>query len=194
MGFRLTGVAALLALTACASTGSAPVDVTRFWNQPPPRQASVTLVPMPGIDSASLEYRAYADAVAAAMARSGFRVATEQGADLTAAIGYETAVAQPVRRRSPVSVGGAASTGSYGSGFGLGIGIDLSGPPKPVVASRLTIRLSRAGDVSPLWEARAETAAKQGTAAAQPAAVSRRLADAVFRDFPGKPGSTISVR
>jgi hypothetical protein len=62
------------------------------------------------------------------------------------------------------------------------------------VASRLRVQLRRAGDKSAVWEGRAETQAKQGTPAAQPGLAAGKLADALFKDYPGPSGQTITVK
>jgi hypothetical protein len=93
-----------------------------------------------------------------------------------------------------VSVGVGGSTGSFGSGLGVGIGINLSGKPKPVVATRLRVQLRRTADQSAIWEGRAETQAREGTPAAQPGIAAGKLADALFKDFPGQSGVTITVK
>ncbi len=91
-----------------------------------------------------------------------------------------------------MGVGG--STGSYGGGVGVGIGIDLSGKPKPVIATQLRIQLREAGGGKTVWEGRAETAAKQGSPAAQPGMAAGKLADALFRDYPGASGKTVTIQ
>lgn len=182
-------------LGGCA-TAVAPVDVTRFHTGAVPQGGTVALMPATDIDGSAIEYRTYANAVAAALARTGFTVADAgTRAALTATVGYDVAVQRPYGRgSSPVSVGVGGATGSYGSGVGVGIGIDLSGPPKPVIATRLSVRLSRAGSGEALWEGRAETAAKEGTPAAQRGIAAAKLADALFRDYPGQSGATITVK
>ncbi len=93
-----------------------------------------------------------------------------------------------------MSVGVGGATGSYGSGVGLGIGIDLSGKPKPVVTTQLRVQILPAGGGQAVWEGRAETAAKQGSPEAQPAATAGKLADALFREYPGISGKTVTVQ
>ncbi|MFT3966440.1 MAG: hypothetical protein QM690_11225 [Sphingobium sp.] len=180
-------------LGGCAAS-TPPVDVTRFYNAAVPRGETVAVVAAPGRDGTGVEYRTYANAVAAALSRTGFSVVDSgRPAALTAAIDFDTAIDRPVDRRgSPVSVGVGGATGSYGGGVGLGIGINLSGPPKAMIASRLSVRLSR-GDAA-LWEGRAETRAKEGTPGAQPGIAAGKLADALFRDYPGQSGATITVK
>lgn len=189
-------IPALFALTGGCTTATAPVDVTRFWGQSLPRAETVAVVPAPGLDGSSIEFRTYANAVRAALMRAGFApVESDRAASLTATVDFTTFTdAPPIRKASPVSVGVGGSTGSYGSGLGVGIGIDLSGPPKPVVATRLAVRLRRGAGGEALWEGRAETTARQGTPASQPGIAAGRLADALFRDYPGPSGATITVK
>lgn len=200
-GGRKAGVAAILlgalALGGCA-TSTGPVDVTRFHQPDVARQGSVLIVPGNPDDSASLEFRTAANAVSAALARTGFSP-LQPGAPGAGAAQYEAVVDMgretiaPLPARSPVSVGVGGSTGSYGSGVGLGIGINLSGKPKPVVVNRMRVQLRRASDKVVVWEGRAETQAKEGTPAAQPGLMVGRLADALFKGFPGTSGETITV-
>jgi len=189
------GIAPALALAGC-TTATAPVDVTRFHGDSVARTGSVALVPGNASDAGSLEFRTTANAVRAALTRAGYRVLDDgaNGADFEAVVELNRQTFQPERTRSPVSVGVGGSTGSYGSGVGLGLGIDLSGKPKPVIASRMRVQLRKASDNAAFWEGRAETAAKEGTPAAQPGLAAGKLADALFRDFPGQSGVTISVK
>ncbi len=192
--FLLASLGAV-ALGGCA-TQTAPVDVTRFHGPAVPRMQTVAITTAGGASADSLEFRSHANAVAAALTRAGFNV-VEQGrpSQVVAQVAFDR-LTQPLpeQRGGPVSVGVGGSTGSYGGGLGVGIGIDLSGPPKPMVLSRLSVRLVNSATNEALWEGRAETAAKQGSPAAQPGLAAGRLADALFRDYPGRSGETITVK
>jgi hypothetical protein len=101
------------------------------------------------------------------------------------------------RNGSGVSVGVGGSTGGYRSGVGVGVGLDLTrlfgGGARDVVLTRMNVRIDpRAGGMA-LWEGRAETAARDGTPAAQPGLAADKLARALFADFPGRSGETITV-
>ncbi|MBB5984526.1 hypothetical protein [Sphingobium lignivorans] len=192
----LLALAPALLLTGCA-TSTGPVEVTRFHADQVARQGRVTIVPADAADSNSLEFRAVANAVSAALARNGFTVLDEgaAGGDVEAVVALTRDTYAPgAQGRSPVSVGVGGSTGSFGSGVGVGIGLNLSGKPKPVVATRLRVQLRRASDKVAFWEGRAETAAKEGSPAAQPGIAVGRLADALFQGFPGSSGETITVQ
>lgn len=184
----------LLLVSAC-STALPPVEVTRFHEAQAARGGTVRLVPEEGGDAASLEYRTFASAVADALTRAGFTVVDDPSASLVARIGMNRSVDRPVDRRgSPVSVGVGGSTGSYGSGLGLGVGINLSGPPKAVIGTQLRVQIRRADSNAAVWEGRAETAAKENSPAAQTGIAAGKLADALFKDYPGESGATIRVK
>lgn len=184
------------ALLGGCTTATAPVDVTRFYEGQVVRQGSVRLVSGNPAQANSLEFRTTANAVGAALGRTGFSVVdgAGTGGEYEAVIDLARDTRQPMAQgRSPVSVGVGGSTGSYGSGLGVGIGINLSGKPKPVVATQLRVQLRRASDKVAIWEGRAETQAKEGSPAAQPGIAAGKLADALFQGFPGQAGVTITV-
>jgi hypothetical protein len=187
--------AATLLMAGCATT-NASSDVTRFHGEAVPRSGSIMVTPANPRDASSLEFRTNADAVSTQLKRIGFVVQDEGATNATfrAVIDVRREVIEPSRRRSPVSVGVGGATGSYGSGVGLGIGIDLSGKPKPVVTTQLRVQILPAGGGQAVWEGRAETAAKQGSTEAQPAATAGKLADALFREYPGVSGKTVTVQ
>ena len=183
-----------LFLAAPGAQAAPRVEVTRFHQAEVARSGAVQLVAEEGIDAASLEYRTFASAVAAALTRAGFTPTDDAAVPVTARIGYERHVERPADRRgSPVSVGVGGSTGGYRSGVGVGIGINLSGKPKAMIVTGLRVQL-RGADGATFWEGRAETAAKENKPEAQPGAAAGLLADALFRDFPGTSGETITVK
>jgi hypothetical protein len=194
---KLLGAVALPLLLGGCATALSPVDVTRFHDNAVARQGTVSIAPAEASDANSLEFRTTVNAVSAALTRVGYRVVEDgaSGAEYRALVGLSRETIQPERQgRSPVSVGVGGSTGSYGSGLGLGLGINLSGKPKPVIATQLRVQLRRASDGNTVWEGRAEASAKEGSAAAQPGIVSGKLADALFSNFPGQSGATITVK
>jgi hypothetical protein len=184
-----------LALAGCTTT-TGPVDITRFHQQSVARQGTVAVIASNPADQNSLEFRTSANAVRAALSRTGFTPVDEsaRGAQYEAVVDVSRKTYAPAAARSPVSVGVGGSTGSFGSGVGVGLGINLSGKPKPVAVTRMRVQLRRADDKTVFWEGRAETEAKEGSPAAQPGLVVGRLADALFQGFPGQSGESITVR
>lgn len=183
-----------LALAGCA-TAVPPVEVTRFHIGDQTARGTIAVEPLTLSDDTSIEFRSYTAAVGRELQRIGFTEMPGAGSQFVASVNYLRNVRGTLGgERSPVSVGVGGSTGSYGSGVGLGIGINLSGPPKDVVVTQLNVQIKRRADNSVIWEGRALTEAKEGSPAAQPGMAASKLAEALFRDFPGVSGQTIKVK
>lgn len=194
----LSALAPLLALGACA-TPQGPIEVTRFVDPGGTArlgQGTVFVETAPG-SMDGLEAAPYKAAVAAQLARLGYREAARGGAGQVAQVRVERFVDTPQGRRSPVSVGVGGSTGSYGSGVGLGVGINLGGGPRPTTGTQLsvTLRDTRAASATPnLWEGRAEIRTTDKSPLADRTRNAEALAAALFRDFRGRSGETIQVK
>lgn len=196
-------IAVALAAAGCA-TALPPVEVTRFHRIETPAAiptGSYTLVARdaaPG-ESASLADRSYQAAVAQQLDRLGYRAAqgpTAGQADYIVTVGIDRAERPADGRGNGVSVGVGGGTGGYRSGVGVGVGLDLTSlfaDRRDVIATRMTVQIMRRGEALALWEGRAEGLARSGTPAAQPGLAADKLASALFADFPGRSGETISV-
>lgn len=195
--------AAALALGGCA-TAVPPVEVTRFHNNAPAGWATgtrytIATAPLdaagaPGADMPSLEWNSYRTAVDQQLQRRGLVAAgSGERAPLLVRISFDRSEQLAEGRRSPVSVGMGGSTGSYGSGVGLGIGINLGGGPKRMADLQLSVRIDDTASGQALWEGRALTAVPVKAPANQPSLAAAKLAEALFKDFPGESGRTISV-
>ena len=190
-------VFALAALSGCV-TPVGPVEVTRFHTADIAQlgRGTISIVPAPGMDGNSLEYRSYAAAVSRELALLGYAEPVTgappsvQIAELR--IGRETY--RPGRNGSPVSVGVGGSTGSYGSGVGVGIGFDLSGPPPEQVETRLGVTIKDRTTGAPLWEGRASFTVKAKSPLAGTQLGAPKIAEALFKGFPGQSGETIQVK
>jgi hypothetical protein len=98
-------------------------------------------------------------------------------------------------QRGPVSVGVGGGTGGWGSGVGVGVGFNLGGGgSRERIGTMLSVRIKRRSDGTVFWEGRAVTEARGDSPEADPSAAVERLAEALFRDFPGESGRTIRVR
>ncbi len=184
-------------LSACvAPTG--PVEVTRFHAPGAATLAQGTIVVEPAIgqDGASLEYRTYAAAVARELGRIGYSelVAGGNASQQIAVLQLDRTTLQPGRSGSPVSVGVGGGTGTYGGGVGVGIGLDLSGPPPSVIETRMAVTIRDRASGQTLWEGRASFSTKANSPLAQSQLGAARMAEALFRDFPGRSGETIQVK
>ncbi|WP_374414390.1 DUF4136 domain-containing protein [Novosphingobium colocasiae] len=189
--------AGVLALAGCVAPVG-PVEVTRF-SAPAADFASrgtVSVEPGPGQDANSLEFRAYAGAVAQELAGLGYRAPLPGAAPAPriAVLDLERRTWQPERGRSPVSVGVGGSTGSYGSGLGVGLGFDLSGPPPAQVETRLHVILRDRAATTPVWEGRAAFVVRADSPLAQTPLGAAKMAAALFKGFPGNSGETIYVK
>ena len=191
---RILPLLALSLLSACV-VPTGPVEVTRF------NRAAEGIsygngsfgVEVAGESSAdrSLSASPYVAAVTREMQRVGYRNPTGTS-DVVAEIRFGATMIRP-DRRSPVSVGVGGSTGSYGSGIGLGVGINLGGGSAAQLQTTLSVRIIRRSDQLVIWEGSAVQSAKAGSPAAQPAIAASKLAEALFKDFPGVSGETIRV-
>jgi Domain of unknown function (DUF4136) len=180
---------AALPLSACViPTG--PVEVTRFNRAAEGYsygQGSYMVKP----ETDSLALSPYTAAVGRELQRVGYKDGLD-ASDVIAEIAVDVS-RRTEQRGSPVSVGVGGSTGSYGSGVGAGIGINLGGGKAESVKTTLKVRLVRRSDNLVIWEGRAEQSAGAKSPAAQPGIAASKLAAALFQDFPGKSGETISV-
>lgn len=181
-----------LGLSACvAPTG--PVEVTRFHAPPVPRGA-FSVEPAPGAN-ADMEFRSYAAAVARQLVAQGYSEQAPGGqAPVVVVVRIDRQIYRPGRARGPVSVGVGGGTGSYGSGLGVGIGIDLSGPPPELVETGLFVTIRGRATGQPQWEGRAQFAVSANSPLAQTHLGAQKMAEALFKDFPGRSGETILVK
>lgn len=184
------------ALLAGCAAAVPPVEVTRFHNGATTPSGTIAIEEAANNSDVSMEFRTYAAAVGQELQRIGFtQKADDTASSYVARVSFERSFRPTgVANRSPVSVGVGGSTGSYGSGIGLGIGINLSGKPKDIVTSTLSVQIRRRADNLAIWEGRASTDAKDGSPAAQPGIAAAKLASALFKDYPGQSGQTITVK
>jgi hypothetical protein len=191
---RIFTLLALSLLSACV-VPTGPVEVTRFnrASEGVPYGNGSFGVEVAGESPAdrSLSASPYVAAVTREMQRVGYR--NPMGtSDVVAEIRFGARMIRP-ERRSPVSVGVGGSTGSYGSGIGLGVGINLGGGSAAQLQTTLSVRIIRRSDQLVIWEGTAVQSAKAGSPAAQPAIAASKLAEGLFKDFPGVSGETIRV-
>ena len=194
---RLSALALALAAAGCTTpTYVSPVEVTRFTGEQPNLLGSgpIALRAAPGEQPNSWEYAAFQTAIAQELQEEGYTV-TGGDAVQVAEIRVERFVEQRGGRRSPVDVGVGGSTGTYGSGVGLGVGINLGGNRRAdEVVTQLHVMIRPTAGGNALWEGRARFTATTNSEFADQTAAARKLADALFRDFPGRSGETIEVR
>lgn len=187
-----TAVALSLTLSACV-VPTGPVEVTRFNRVADGYiygDGSYIATPAKAGDALSLS--PYLAAVAREMQQIGYSEKMDNS-DVIAEVSVSARKIE-APQRSPVSVGVGGSTGSYGSGVGVGLGFDLGSlGNKERVQTTLSVRLLRRSDNLVIWEGRAEQSSGATSPAAQPGIAASKLASALFQDFPGKSGETVTV-
>lgn len=189
----LLGVAALGGCVAPVG----PVEVTRFHDAAAAQQlgkGAIAVEAGPGMDPASLEFRSYAAAVGRELSRVGYQSSTTGQGGQVALLRVQRDSFQPGRDRNPVSVGVGGGTGSYGSGVGMGIGINLSGPPKDQVLTEMHVMIRNRTTNATIWEGRATFTVRGDAPVAQTQLGAAKMAEALFREFPGRSGETVEVK
>lgn len=188
-------LAAIPLMSGCTTTPG--VEVTRFHLPDTSMlgRGPIHVTAGPGMDANALEFRTWSAAVAQQLATVGYTVhqGPAPGAQV-AEVGVARSTMQPVRSGSPVSVGMGGTTGSYGGGVGLGIGLDLSGRPSNQIASQLSVTIRDQTGGRSLWEGRAVQTVSEKSALASQQASAQKLAAALFQGFPGNSGETITVK
>jgi hypothetical protein len=173
-------------------------SVTRFHLGQPIARGEIAVEPVDPADAGSLEFAQISDAVERELARLGWRVARGNARSEQVALVRVDQEVRQGRRRSGLSVGVGVGAGSWGrhSGVsgGVGASVPITGGPNQIVATQLSVRIQRRSDATVAWEGRAEMEARGGSAEASRGTAANRLAEALFRDFPGESGRTIRVR
>lgn len=186
-------IGAAFALAGCAASVP-PVQVTRFHlnEQVVPGTVAIDTA-APGVKGP--EFLHFTNAVTAELQRLGFAPAAIGASEYVATVDVSRGTREALARRasSPVSVGVGGSTGSFGSGVGVGVGFNFGGRPRDMIVSELRVQLKRRVGSDVIWEGRAQTEAKENAPAAQPGLAAGKLAAALFKDFPGRSGETITV-
>ncbi len=199
--FRLlvpaAAAAAALALSGCATTPfTGPVEVTRFAAPNPAGLGQGPIVVYFPDEVTNANAKAtFKTAIESELRTLGYTIVAQEGRDIQVAT-VRTArnpIAAIENNRGPVSVGVGGQTGNFGTGAGLGVGINLGGGREgPAALSELSVRIAKA-DSTTLWEGRAQIATGVKSPFSQVDTSARTLAAALFRDFPGGNGETVAI-
>jgi hypothetical protein len=98
-----------------------------------------------------------------------------------------------VRQGPRFSLGLGGGTGGWGSGVGGGVSTGFGGGARQLVTTELTVKLRRRAEGSVVWEGAARTTGTLPRSPDESLAQADRLANALFRDFPGQSGFTTTV-
>jgi hypothetical protein len=194
MRIRSLALVTALALGGCAAS-IPPVQVTRFHLDGAIAPGTIALSPAVGLERAT-----YEAAVTRELNRLGFATVESPSARYIVAVDFQRE-ARDTRdaglRRSPVSVGLGGGTGGYGSGVGVGVGLSFPiGRKRSIqnVSTRISVRITERANGTTVWEGRANTEASSNAPASQPGLAADKLAAALFSDFPGVSGRTVTVQ
>lgn len=193
-------IALLVALGACAPTyRPQPIDVTRYHLGNPMERTTVAIEPMANTDSFGPEYQTYSDAVRAELERLGYvQSVSSTPSGYIAAVAFRRVSKGAFKERPPVTIGigGGSYSGGRRGGVGVGgdVGFGIGGKTRELYSTELWVQLRRRSDNTTVWEGRATTDNVSGTDPAQPAVAAARMAKALFKDFPGESGITITVK
>lgn len=189
---RSSALAALALVAACTTPNQRGTEVTRFHlGQTIPAQA-INMEPADPAQENSLEFRQYANIVAEQLAGLGFTQTALEEAEMIAVINVDRGTREEVARRSPFSIG--IGGGSFGrrTGIGLGTSFGIGGSRGGEVnVTELSVALKRRSEGTVIWEGTATRITQPGDES--PAEIVQTLAAALFRDFPGESGRTITV-
>jgi hypothetical protein len=194
----LAPLAAALALSACATTPfTGPVEVTRFVAANPSGLGQGPMIVYFPDEIANANAKAaFKTAIENELRVLGYTIVAQEGRGIQVATVRTTRTpiaAADQTPRSPVSVGLGGQTGSYGSGLGLGVGINLGGGREgPAAMTELSVRINR-DDGASMWEGRAQMATGIKSPYSPADASARVLAAALFKDFPGGNGETVTI-
>jgi Domain of unknown function (DUF4136) len=175
-------------LAACAGGGGqrpagGGLEVARFHLGDPVARAQIAVEPFDKADSNRPEFPAYAAAVGRQLSRLGWTVVpTTTGSEQIALIDLEQGSREAIAALSAARIGRGVSA------------TVPAGTSADVTASLLEVAIRRRSDGTVFWEGRAVGEARTGTPEAARTAVVERLAEALFRDFPGESGRTIRLK
>ncbi|HEX8214694.1 MAG TPA: DUF4136 domain-containing protein [Allosphingosinicella sp.] len=177
-------LAAAASMAGCAALPfvrgpAAGVDVARFHLNQPVAKARIAVEPAEAADRNDPEFLGYQAAVARQLVRHGWTVVpTTAQSEQIALIDVEQGGRAALAQRSTI-----------GGGARIGAG---SGSPD-LVTTLLEVSIRRRSDATVFWEGRADIEGHAGSAGANRTAAVERLAEALFRDFPGESGRTIRL-
>ena len=153
------------------------------------------MVAAPGADPASIEQQGWQALVGERLLALGYAAAPAASAEQIATVSLTRETIQPARPAvSPVQVGVSGSTGSYGSGLGLGLSFNLAGTPAPQVTTQLAVTIRDRASGASLWEGRSRFTVAATSPYAQGQLAGAQLASALFSGFPGQSGETVTIQ
>ncbi len=173
-----------------------PVEITRFHVPDTARlgAGTIRIEAGPGTPGDSPEFRSYAAAVARQLVLLGYREETSGGpGEHIVQVSLSRQTWRKGAEAGPVTVGIGGTAGSYGTGVGVGLGLNLSGSSGEQVTTQLAVMIRDRASGTSLWEGRAKFTVKATSPLASSQLGAAKMAEALFKEFPGQSGETILV-
>ena len=102
------------------------------------------------------------------------------------------AIAEPAeQKRSPVSGESTIGISNRGTYYGLGLSLDFTKPRTALLSTRMNVRIVDVKTDQTIWEGHATLYSRDGDDDYSEDAIARRLASALFAEFPIGPDDTI---
>lgn len=178
-------------LGGCAGASSLSTYVTRF-HQLPPRGGTVAIVAPDARKSGGAEFNGFAAMAASHLAQAGFPPPTGAAPDYIAQLDYYQ---QPVAGgdsdgpRMSIGIGGTNVGRHSAVGVGVGTSFELGGDREQNAIRTVRLVIERRDSGARVFEGRAQSMGPAGNfAGAVP-----YMIDAIFSNFPGESGKTITV-
>ena len=173
-------------VTACASgrqESAGGMEVARFHLGDPVARSQIAIEPFDRADAARPGFPAYAAAVARQLTRLGWTVVgAGNRSEQVALIDVEQGSREAIAALAAARIGrGVAATSAAGNAANL-------------TATLLEVGIRRRSDGTMFWEGRAVAEAPTGSSQAAAAAAVEKLAEGLFRDFPGESGRPIRLK
>lgn len=179
----------VIPLGACSKTIIS--DVTRFHNLAAANAQTIEVVAMNPDLQNSLEFGQYANLVGNHLGKVGYSPPNGPATRLIARIGYGTQTVEGIIDSGPrSSVGIGVGSGGRRSSVGIGISIPLGNTePRQEYMRNLSLEIIRRSDGVKLYEGHVSSRGREGLPIMMP-----YLLEALFQDFPGKTGTSNSVK
>ncbi len=179
-------------LSGCATQSPRSIEVTRFHLNQDIAPQEINLEPATGVDDTSLEYTSYANAVKAELAKVGLTVVDGYNSDVFATVNIGRQIQQKAPKKSKFSIG--IGGGSYGGGSGVsgGVNVPVGGSSGgEALVTTLEVKLIRRNENAVSWEGEAIRSVDTTTDGSN--ITVEELAAALFNEFPGDSGKTVTL-
>lgn len=185
--------------SACTTGGArrGPVEVIRYNLGTPIATGSFAIDrdAARGATGLSSDYEMVVGAVGDELSRLGFtRVADGAPSIYLVEVSVSRAQVGETRTGPRFGIGLGGGTGGFrGGGVGGGVSTAFGGSTRAVIGNDLTVKIRRRTDQTVVWEGNARTSGTAPASADDAAFEAGRVANALFRDFPGQSGFTTTV-